>query len=534
MNNTMWMWRFATIGLVTLALVSCSSQPSAGGAAEENAAAATEQATAPVAEQELLEDVVVANRILTREVGILDVLAHVSVRSKANPNHWYMARFVAPGGATVSDMIEYDFESTPVKGPRQDNARETYLHGQIFKARPDVMAVVHAHTPEFVAFSMQTVPLYWGPNRALPVWDVRLDNDGRTAVVANNPLGEAMAKKLGNNEAVLLWGHGIALTGKSLPELIHRIIALRENARLQMAAIDIGSSAKPEAIVDDPAADQAAWNHYKRLDLRAENGKVPMNPAPMPARPSDPTGAAKHDLVLANRILSGEDVAVLGTAGHVSIRNPSNPNSYFVATTAPGSVTEKDIIERDITKGGPDTLGLSIDDEIYKANPNIGSVLYAQTPEVVPFTRDVKLRRVTITSAVVGEGLPVFNLSTLDPGQPLLSNPALGKGVAAALGQRQAVLLSGNGVVVTGRTIYNVTTTSYQLRHNARTQRLAMGLPGQISYFANLPGAGSGEGGAATANAAPPPRGNGNIPNGQLGPPEGREWVYWAQTTPVD
>ena len=131
--------------------------------------------------------------------------------------------------------------------------------------------------------------------------------------------------------------------------------------------------------MDDAAADQTAWDHYKRVDLKPENGKVPVNPAPMPAKPSDPVGAARHDLVMANRILSSESVGLLDVAGHVSIRNPMNPNSYFVATVAPGSVTDKDIVERDFTKGGPDTTGLSIDDEIYKANPNVGAVLYSRS-----------------------------------------------------------------------------------------------------------------------------------------------------------
>jgi hypothetical protein len=83
------------------------------------------KAAEPASERALLEDLVLANRILTREVGILDIPAHVSARSQTNPNHWSMARFVALGGASLSDMIEYDLESTPVKGPRNDNARET-------------------------------------------------------------------------------------------------------------------------------------------------------------------------------------------------------------------------------------------------------------------------------------------------------------------------------------------------------------------------------------------------------------------------
>ena len=514
--------------LVPGALVgACSSQPAAPAATPAPAAAADTKAPEPLAEQALLEDLVLANRILTREAGILDIQAHVSVRSKANPNHWYMARFVAPGGASLSDMVEYDFESNPVKGPRNDNARETFLHGQVFKARPDVQVVVHAHTPEFVAFGVSSAPLYWGPDKQVPVWDIRPVNKNRNGIVSSNPLGEAMAQKLGQNEAVLLWGHGITLTAKSLPEAIHRVIALRANARMQLAGTSISSTGKPESIVDDAAADQTAWDHYKRVDLKPENGKVPVNPAPMPARPSDPVGAARHDLVMANRILSSESVGLLDVSGHVSIRNPMNPNSYFVATVAPGSVTDKDIVERDFTKGGPDTTGLSIDDEIYKANPNVGAVLYSRSSDVALFSQGVALRPVVNGAAFIGDGLPIFNMSTLDPKMPVLSNPAFGKGVAAALGKKQGVLLSGHGVVMTGRSVYNVTGNSYQLRQNARILQMAISLRGKVTHLNDIPVPPE-----PAAEAALSPQGNGGAR--QLGPPEGRDWVYWAQTTPVD
>jgi ribulose-5-phosphate 4-epimerase/fuculose-1-phosphate aldolase len=535
MTQAMLIWRSVMVALITVLLVSCSSQAPTDGTepGEEQAAAQP----APLAEQALLEDLVLANRILVREVGILDIQAHVSARSKTNPNHWYMARFVAPGGASLSDMIEYDVESTTVHGPRNDNARETFLHGQVFKARPDVMAVVHAHTPEFVAFGMSSAPLYWGPNRQVPVWDIRPVNNGRSGIVSSNALGQSMAEKLGNNEAVLLWGHGITLTARSLPEAIHRSVALRDNARVQLAAASIGSSAQPAAIVDDAATDQKAWDHYRRVDLLAENGKVPENPAPMPAKPSDPVGAARHDLMLANRILADESVGILRTSGHVSLRNPNNPNSYFVATAAPGSVTDQDIVERDFTKPGPDTMGLSIDDEIYRANPNVMAVLYAPTPEIAAFTQGVQLRPVVNGAAFIGDGLPVFNMSTLDPTQPVLSNPALGKGVAAALGTKQGAVLSGHGFVMTGRSIYNLVGQSYQLRQNARIQQQAMALGGRVSYLNDMPVPPEPQREGANAGAGPQGGGGGGGRGGgggqQLGPPEGRDWVYWAQTIPV-
>ena len=511
-------------------LVACSSQPAG---APTDTPAADSQAAEPAPEQTLLEDLVLANRILTREEGILDIQAHVSARSLINPDRWYMARFVAPGGASVSDMSEYGLDSLPIQ-PRGGDARETFLHGNVYKARPDVMAVVHAHTPEFVAFGMSSVPLYWGPNRQVPVWDIRPLNNGRRGIVSDNRLGESMVETLGDNEAVLLWGHGITLSAKSLPEAIHRVVALRRNAQVQEAAVSIGSSEQPEAIVDDAAADQTAWEHYRRVDLRAEGGNVPMNPAPMPSKPSDPVGAARHDLMLANRILANEMVGLIEASGHVSLRNPSNPNSYFVATATAGSVTDGDIVERDLSNPGPDTMGWSIDDEIYKANPDVMAVLYARSPEVVAFTQGVPLRAVVNGAAFIGDGLPMFDMSTLDPQQPLLSNPAFGMGVAAALGTNQAALLSGHGFVVTGNTVYNVVRSAYHMRQNAKIQQQAMALGGTVTYLNEIR---MGPQGAGDANAGTGRQGGGGRGGGggqQLGPVEGREWVYWAQTTPLD
>ena len=508
-------------------LAACSSQPAE---TQATTPAADSQAGAPAPEQALLEDLVLANRILTREEGILDIQAHVSARSLTNPDRWYMARFVAPGGASVSDMSEYGLDSLPIE-PRGGDARETFLHGNVFKARPDVMAVVHSHTPEFVAFGMSSAPLYWGPDRQVPVWDIRPLNNGRRGIVSDNRLGESMVETLGDNEATLLWGHGITLTAKSLPEVIHRVVALRRNAQLQLAATAIGSSGQPEAIVDDAAVDQAAWDHYRRVDLRAEGGNVPLNPAPMPPKPGDPVGAARHELMVANRILANDMVGLAETSGHISLRNPSNPNSYFVATAAAGSVTDGDIIERDLSNPGPDSMGLSIDDEIYKANPDVMAVLYARSPEVVTFTQGVPLRPVVNGGAFIGDGLPMFNMSTLDPNQPLLSNPAFGQGVAAALGTNPAVLLSGHGFVMTGNTVYNVVRTSYYLLQNAKVQQQAMALGGAVTYLNEIR---MGPQGAGEANAGTGRQGGGGGGGQRLGPVEGREWVYWAQTTPLD
>ena len=109
------------------------------------------------------------------------------------------------------------------------------------------------------------------------------------------------------------------------------------------------------------------------------------------------------------------------------------------------------------------------------------AVLYARSREVVAFTQGVPLRPMVNGGAFIGDGLPSFNMSTLDPQQPLLSNPAFGMGVAAALGTNQAVLLSGHGFVKTGATLYDVVRSAYHMRQNAIIQQQAMALGGTVT-----------------------------------------------------
>jgi HCOMODA/2-hydroxy-3-carboxy-muconic semialdehyde decarboxylase len=152
----------------------------------------------------------------------------------------------------------------------------------------------------------------------------------------------------------------------------------------------------------------------------------------------------------------------------VSVRNPKNPNAYFVAAgVAPGSVTRGDVIQRDITKGGPDTVGLAIHDEIYKARPDVTAIIYARTPEITAFTTgSVMLRPVVNGGALIGDGLSVFNMPALD-----------GPGIAAARGA------CCDGFVLTGGSIYNLVDQAYQLRQNAMIQRQIIGLRGRVGYL---------------------------------------------------
>src|SRR5262245_38549207 len=380
MNRATFICGSTLLALSTALMWGCASQRPG---TDTQAASADVAQPAAHPEQVLLEDLALANRILARKAAILDAQGHVTARSLVNPNHYYIARYLSPGGVTASDFIENDLDSMPVHGPRNDQAREIYLHGEIFKARPDVMAVVHAHTPEFVAFGMSSVPL-WNGGAAAPVWDIRRFNKGRSGIVNTPELGRAMAATLSRNEGVLLWGHGIAMTGGSIKDAVTRVIELRDSAQLQQAAISMGHAWKPQAVMHDPVSRDRTWEYLKREVTKDTGGRVP--PSPDPAKPSDPIEAAKRDLVLANRILASEELGILDTLGHVSLRNPSDANAYFIAPGVPAAaVKTADIVQRITTSPAADSQGLSIHDEIYKAKPEVRAVLYARTPEIVAF-----------------------------------------------------------------------------------------------------------------------------------------------------
>ena len=512
--------------LIALGTVfACSPKPPA---ADTSAAAPAPEAK-PRREQALLDDLAVANRILTKELGILDVQAHVTARSLDNPNHYYIARFIAPGQVVTSDFIENDLDSVPVDGPRNDQAREIYLHGEMFKANPAFMAVVHAHTPEFVAYGLSSVPLYDGTD-VLPVFDLRPFNKGRSGIISSPALAQAMTAKMGKHDGVLLWGHGISIGAKSIPEVIKRVADLRDSAKMQQATIAAGGSWKPQPRVADDAETERTWAIYKARMVKDMGGKVLMTALPAPAKPSDPVELAKRDIVLANRILASEPVGVLDAVGTVSVRNPNNPNGYFVAPkTAAGAVTAGDVIERDITKAEADTHGLSIHDEIYRTHPEVKAVLIARTPEIVAFSGSVPLRATVNGGNFIGEGLPTVDV---DP-----STPDGAKAVAAALDRKGGVLIAGKSFVMTAGSVYNLADRAYQVKQNAKIQAQAMALRGKVNFLVDLPQPAVAE--AANEGGRGGGRGQGNGQGGgqggqQLGPVEGRAWVYWVETTPIN
>src|ERR1044071_1846723 len=195
----------------------------------------------------LVEDLVVANHVLA-DLGVVDGFGHISVRHDKDPNRYLMSRSMAPALVKADDVLEYDLDSIAVDPKGRALFLERFIHGEIYKARPDVIAVVHSHSPSIVPFSVskpRLQPIYHmssflGPD--VPVFEIRdVAGQGSNLLVGNPQLGAALAKVLGGNTVALMRGHGSVTVGTSIPPVVFRAYYAEMNARLQAEAIKLGT-----------------------------------------------------------------------------------------------------------------------------------------------------------------------------------------------------------------------------------------------------------------------------------------------------
>jgi ribulose-5-phosphate 4-epimerase/fuculose-1-phosphate aldolase len=202
--------------------------------------------TAGPADPKLIEDLILANRILAME-GVVDAMGHVSVRHNRDPNRYLISLARAPELVTAEDIAEYDLDSNLVVPTQRRQYSERYIHGEIYKARPDVMAVIHNHSPEIIPFGVSKVPLRAVTHSGgffaepVPVWEPRTQFGMTEMLVNNPPLGQSLVKSLGSHAAVLMRGHGVAVVGPTLQHVVGRAVYLQVGARLQAQAIALGT-----------------------------------------------------------------------------------------------------------------------------------------------------------------------------------------------------------------------------------------------------------------------------------------------------
>ena len=198
----------------------------------------------PSASKALIEDLVAASRILADQ-QVLDAYGHVSARSDRRIDRFIMSRSLAPALVTAKDLMELDVDSEPLPGDRRKGFIERYIHGEIYRSRPEVMAIVHSHSPSLIPFGVARTklrPVYhmgsflWS---GAPVFDIRREREENDLLVRDRPLGAALARSLGRCTCVLMRGHGMTVVGDGVPEAVFRAIYTEMNARLQLQAMQL-------------------------------------------------------------------------------------------------------------------------------------------------------------------------------------------------------------------------------------------------------------------------------------------------------
>ena len=193
-----------------------------------------------------LDDLVAAYRILA-EHRVIDAYGHVSMRSPENPQRYFIARSLAPEIVQVEDILEYDLDSNPLDARGRESVRERFIHGEVYKARPEVMAVVHNHSPSVIPFSVTGVPMRPIYHMAsfvgegIPNFEIRDFEKGTDLLVKTPSLGAALAKTLGKSPASLMRGHGAVVVGENIARAVGRSVYLEQSARLQMQAMQLAS-----------------------------------------------------------------------------------------------------------------------------------------------------------------------------------------------------------------------------------------------------------------------------------------------------
>jgi len=211
------------------------------------ASPATAAQSSAETDEQRIADLVVANHILFDQ-GVLDGFGHVSVRSVKNPKHFYMARSLAPALVTKEEIFEFDENSQPIDPHGKRMYGERFIHGEIYRARPEVQAVVHSHSIAVVPFGTVNVPLRPIMHMAgflpqqVPVFEIReVKGDDNGILIHDTIAGAALAKVLGSGPVALMRGHGMAVAGPDVRTAVFRAIYTQLDAQVEAQALALGN-----------------------------------------------------------------------------------------------------------------------------------------------------------------------------------------------------------------------------------------------------------------------------------------------------
>ena len=195
--------------------------------------------------QATVETLVIANRILAQK-GVLDSFGHASARHPENPERYLMSWARSARVITSGDILEYTLENKPIDSRGLQLFGERPIHGRIYHARPDVMAVCHNHAYGVLPFAVTNavmrpaIHMASGIGEEVHTWDIRREFGDTNLLVSTNEMGDSLAAFLGKRPAALMRGHGSVVVGKSIPEMVFIAYYLQINAEVLIHTQNLG------------------------------------------------------------------------------------------------------------------------------------------------------------------------------------------------------------------------------------------------------------------------------------------------------
>lgn len=202
-------------------------------------------ATGGAVDRAVLEDLAAASRILTDQ-GVFDAAGHVSMRHPGNAERFLMSRSLAPALVAPDDIMEFTLECEPCEARGRTGFLERFLHGAIYRTRPDVMAIAHGHSPSVVPFGLVATPMLATYHNAaflasgVPVFDIRARFGVTDIVINTRERGAALAEALADKSVLLLRAHGFVAVGPSVQAAVFRAVFTEISARVQLQAALLG------------------------------------------------------------------------------------------------------------------------------------------------------------------------------------------------------------------------------------------------------------------------------------------------------
>ena len=235
--------------LLRCAVAAASMLTAAHALAQAPAASAAAPAAVADTDELRIADLIDGNHILANE-RVLDGFGHISVRSVKNPKHYYMARSRGPGLVEAADIMEYDEDSQPVDQRGREMYSERFIHGEIYRARPDVQSVVHSHSPAVMPFTVTKTPFqalthvsgFLGVT-PVPVYEIRdVTGPENNMLIRDAKTGSALAKTLGTRAVALMRGHGMAVAAAGgIREAVFFAVYTQANARIEAETMRLGT-----------------------------------------------------------------------------------------------------------------------------------------------------------------------------------------------------------------------------------------------------------------------------------------------------